>query len=113
MLVPEPGGRAHPDAWARETILLVEDDGRVRRLAVERLNLIGYRVLEASDGPMALEILRGSDAVDLVFTDPIMPGGLSGREVARRAREMKPGLKVLLTSGYAEELVHAEDLQRE
>ena len=66
-----------------------------------------------NDGPTALEILRRSDRVDLVFTDLIMPGGLSGQEVARRAREMKPGLKVLLTSGYAEELVHGDDLQRE
>jgi len=105
--------RIHSDARARKTVLVVEDDERVRRLTVKRLKSIGYRVLEASDGPMALEILRGSDAVDLVFTDLIMPGGLSGREVARRAREMKPGLKVLLTSGYAEELVHGDDLQRE
>ena len=51
--------------------------------------------------------------VDLVFTDLIMPGGLSGREVAIRAREIKPGIKVLLTSGYAEELVRGDDLQRD
>jgi CheY-like chemotaxis protein len=51
--------------------------------------------------------------VDLVFTDLIMPGGLSGRDVAIRAREMKPGIRVLLTSGYAEELVRGDDLQRE
>ena len=70
-------------------------------------------VLEASDGPKALDILRRDGAVDLVFTDLIMPGGLSGREVAIRARELKPGIKVLLTSGYAEELVHGDDLQRE
>jgi PAS domain S-box-containing protein len=104
--------KAHASARAHETILVVEDDERVRRLTVKRLKLIGYRVLEASDGPMALEILRGNDAIDLVFTDLIMPGGLSGGEVARRAREMKPGLKVLLTSGYAEELVQGDDLQR-
>jgi CheY-like chemotaxis protein len=70
-------------------------------------------VLEAPDGPTALEILRRGDHVDLVFTDLIMPGGLSGREVAIRARDMAPGVKVLLTSGYAEELVHGDDLQRE
>lgn len=105
--------KAHASARAHETILVVEDDERVRRLTVKRLKLIGYRILEASDGPMALEIRRGNDAIDLVFTDLIMPGGLSGREVARRAREMKPGLKVLLTSGYAEELAHGDELQRE
>ena len=79
----------------RETILVVEVDERVRRLTVKRLELIGYRVLEASDGPMALEILRGSDAVDLAFTDLIMAGGLSGREVARRVREIRR-----ITAGY-------------
>jgi CheY-like chemotaxis protein len=97
----------------RETILVVEDDSRVRQLTIRRLKLIGYEVLEASDGPTALEILNRGDPVDLVFTDLIMPGGLSGRDVAIRAREIKPGVKVLLTSGYAEELVRGDDLQRE
>jgi PAS domain S-box-containing protein len=97
----------------RETILVVEDDSRVRQLTIKRLKLIGYEVLEASDGPSALEILNRGDPVDLVFTDLIMPGGLSGRDVAMRAREIKPGIKVLLTSGYAEELVRGDDLQRE
>ena len=79
-------GRARP-------VLVVEDDVRVRQLTVRRLKLIGYQVLEAPDGPSALEVLRRGDKVDLVFTDLIMPGGLSGREVAIRAREMKPGIK--------------------
>ena len=51
--------------------------------------------------------------IDLVFTDLVMPGGMSGRDVAARARQLKPGIKVLLTSGYAEELVHGDDLERE
>jgi PAS domain S-box-containing protein len=97
---------------ARETILVVEDDPRVRQLTIKRLKLIGYEVIEASDGPTALELLKREDPVDLVFTDLIMPGGLSGRDVALRARELKPGIKVLLTSGYAEELVRGDDLQR-
>ena len=105
--------KADTDTRARETILVVEDDERVRQLTIKRLKLIGYQVLEAHDGPSALEMLRRGDKVDLVFTDLIMPGGLSGREVAIRAREMKPGIKVMLTSGYAEELVHGDDLQRE
>jgi PAS domain S-box-containing protein len=104
---------ATPDVGVRETVLVVEDDNRVRQLTIKRLKLIGYQVLEANDGPAALEILKRGDAVDLVFTDLIMPGGLSGREVAMRARKLKPGVKVLLTSGYAEELVHGDDLQRE
>jgi CheY-like chemotaxis protein len=110
------------DPEARETILVVEDDERVRQLTITRLKLIGYQVLEASDGPKALEILKQERAVDLVFTDLIMPGGMSGHEVAARARELKPGVKVLLTSGYAEVVfdnslrivtrpIHAWDLQ--
>jgi len=97
----------------RETILVVEDDTRVRQLTIKRLKLIGYEVLEASDGPSALEILGRGAPVDLVLTDLIMPGGLSGRDVAIRARQIKPEVKVLLTSGYAEELVRGDDLQRE
>jgi CheY-like chemotaxis protein len=104
---------SHTDPHARETILVVEDDERVRQLTIRRLKLIGYSVLEAKDGPTALEILGSGEAIDLVFTDLIMPGGLSGRDVADKARELKPGIKVLLTSGYAEELVHGGDLQRE
>jgi CheY-like chemotaxis protein len=107
----ESASPAH--APAQETILVVEDDDRVRQLTIKRLELIGYRVLEARDGPSAIAILGGGEAIDLVFTDLIMPGGLSGREVALRARELRPGIKVLLTSGYAEELVHGDDLQRE
>jgi PAS domain S-box-containing protein len=101
------------DPEARETILVVEDDERVRRLTITRLKMIGYQVLEASDGSKALDILQQHHVVDLVFTDLVMPGGISGREVAARARQLKPGIRVLLTSGYAEELVHGEDLERE
>ena len=101
------------DPQARETILVVEDDERVRRLTITRLKLIGYQVLEASDGPRALDILSQGSVIDLVFTDLVMPGGMSGRDVAARARQLRPGIKVLLTSGYAEELVHGDDLERE
>jgi CheY-like chemotaxis protein len=91
----------------------VEDDERVRQLTIRRLTMIGYQVVEAGDGPTALDILRREQAIDLVFTDLIMPGGLSGREVAIQARQLRPGIKVLLTSGYADELVRGDDLQRE
>jgi len=101
------------DPEARETILIVEDDERVRQLTITRLKLIGYQVLEASDGPKALDLLAKGHPVDLVFTDLVMPGGMSGREVAARARQLRPGIKVLLTSGYAEELVHGDSLERE
>ena len=105
--------RSDLDPQAQETILVVEDDARVRQLTVRRLGLIGYQVLEAPDGPSAIAILERGDPVDLVFTDLIMPGGLSGREVAIKAREIRPGIRVLLTSGFAEELVRSDELQRE
>lgn len=108
-----PRAMGATDPAARETILVVEDDERVRQLTITRLKLIGYQVLEASDGPKAVEILTRDLSIDLVFTDLVMPGGMSGREVAARARQISPGIKVLLTSGYAEELVHGDDLERE
>ncbi len=111
--VPPTAARGDADPGARGTILVVEDDERVRKLTVRRLKGIGYQVLEASNGPSAMDILSGGDEIDLVFTDLMMPGGLSGREVANRARQLRPGIKVLLTSGYAEELMHGDDLQRE
>jgi len=101
------------DPDARKTILVVEDDDRVRQLTITRLKLIGYEVLEASDGPKAVDLLTKGHPLDLVFTDLVMPGAMSGREVAARARQLGPGIKVLLTSGYAEELVHGDDLERE
>ena len=89
----------------RGVVLVVEDDPGVRELTVSRLKGIGYNVLEAADGRKAAEILKSAEPVDLVFTDLVMPGGLSGRDVARLAREIRPGIKILLTSGYAEDLV--------
>ena len=85
---------------AHETILVVEDDDDVRAYTVECLRELGYRVIEAHDGPSALRILeREEEAVDLLFTDVVMPE-MTGRELADRARERLPNLKVLYTSGY-------------
>ncbi len=86
-----------------ENVLVVEDDPRVRRLAVGILEWLGYAVLEADDGPSAVELLEDNDDVDIVFTDVVMPGGMSGFDVARKAAEMEPGIKVLFTSGYSHE----------
>lgn len=83
-----------------ETILVVEDDDDVRAYSVELLRELGYRVLEAHDGPAAVRLLERRDIdVDLLFTDVVMPG-MSGRELADAARVLRPGLKVLYTSGY-------------
>lgn len=94
-------------AWVggNETILLVEDDEAVRHFARQQLTSLGYRVLEAGTGPEALEIVRAHDDVALLFTDIVMPGGMSGRELVEAARQVLPGLKVLYTSGYAENVI--------
>lgn len=83
-------------------ILLVEDDKRVRRVSVRRLMELGYSVIEAENGPQALHVLEGGEPVDVLFTDIVMPGGMTGLDLARAAREKRSSLKVLLTSGYAE-----------
>lgn len=87
-----------PDA----TILVVEDDVDVRKVVVNQLVVLGYRVAEARDGKAALELLRQEKSIDLLFTDMVMPGGMTGRDLAREARTILPTLKVLFTSGYAE-----------
>lgn len=83
-----------------EVILAVEDDDIVRKLVVDNLDKLGYRVLEAADGAAALEILRSSARIDLLFTDVILPGGMTGLELAEESRTLRPGLRVLFTSGY-------------
>jgi PAS domain S-box-containing protein len=88
-----------------ETILVVEDEPRVRRVSVRRLQELGYRVIEVDNGPAALEVLRRESEIDLLFTDVVMPGGMSGIDLARKAREFRPELKVVFTSGYAEQAI--------
>jgi PAS domain S-box-containing protein len=93
-----------------ETILVVEDDVRVRRVAVARLEDTGYRVLQAETGSEALQMLDLHRDVALLFTDIVMPGGMSGDELAREARLLRPGLKVIFTSGFAEPAVAGREL---
>ena len=85
-----------------ETVMVLEDDPDVRELAVTMLQGLGYEVLEARDGAAALELLGGASRIDLLLSDIVLPGGLSGRTVATRARRRSPNLKVLFMSGYAE-----------
>ena len=85
-----------------EAILLVEDDELVRSYVEGQLRALGYAVVAAPDGAAALEELADSTTFDLLFTDVIMPGGMNGRELADQAIEMRPGIKVLFMSGYAE-----------
>jgi PAS domain S-box-containing protein len=90
-----------PEAVSEETILVVEDDDDVRAYSVEVLRELGYRVIEAHDGPSALRLLERQFRVDLLFTDVVLPGGMTGAQVAAQARGAKPDLKVLFTTGYA------------
>jgi CheY-like chemotaxis protein len=84
-----------------ETILVVEDNEMVLYAALEIIGEFGYRVLHATDAESALAILGRGETVDLLFTDVVMPKGMSGIELARAARRQHPGLPVLLASGYA------------
>jgi two-component system CheB/CheR fusion protein len=87
---------------AVERILVVEDDPRVREITVIRLKELGYTTLEADRGSAALEILKDNPSIDLLFTDLVMPGGMSGLDLADEARSLRPGLRVLFTTGYAQ-----------
>ncbi|MDH6265126.1 PAS domain S-box-containing protein [Rhizobium sp. SG_E_25_P2] len=110
--------RADADAPAaaprgHETILVVEDDPRVRRVTVGRLVSAGYDVVEAGNGPEAIEILETHPDISLLFTDIVMPGGMHGGELAELARGLRPELKVLFTSGYAEPSIAGRELVNE
>ena len=79
---------------------MVEDDPGVRELTVSRLKAIGYKVVEAVDGREGDRgCWKSPEPVDLVFTDLVMPGGISGRDVAALARKLRPGIKILLDVG--------------
>jgi PAS domain S-box-containing protein len=84
-----------------ETVLVIEDEASVRELVIDVLNDLGYRALEAGDGPSGLKILQSLDRIDLLVTDVGLPG-MNGRQVAEAAREHRPGLKILFITGYAE-----------
>jgi len=74
----------------------------VRTYVLAQIARLGYRTLSASNGPEALNVLRSSEPIDLLFTDVIMPGSINGRELSIEALKLRPDLKVLFTSGYTE-----------
>ncbi|HUV68024.1 MAG TPA: PAS domain-containing protein [Terracidiphilus sp.] len=90
------------DLRGSEIVLLVEDNGEVREFAKSQLAYLGYDVFEAANGEDALKIVGERPDIDLLFTDMIMPGGMNGRELAVQACGLRPALKVLYCSGYAE-----------
>ncbi|UAW98510.1 PAS domain S-box protein [Halopseudomonas nanhaiensis] len=89
-----------------ETVLVVEDEPVVQALVVEVLSDLGYRTLQAADGAAGLAVMHSGQAIDLLITDMGLPG-LNGRELAERARELRPELKVLFITGYAENATQA------
>jgi two-component system NtrC family sensor kinase len=86
-----------------EVILIVEDEPSVLDMATENLTALGYRTIAATTATAALERLKGPERVDVLFSDVMMPGGMNGLRLAAEARRLRPGIKVLLTSGYAGE----------
>jgi len=106
---PAPTGQAGapaqsagtPEAAGGELVLVVDDNVPLRRAVVRELASLGYRTLEAGDGPAALMILN-SEPVDLLFTDVVMPGGMSGFDLARLVLARWPAMKALITSAFPE-----------
>jgi len=72
----------------------------VRKIVARQLAELGYGVIEAEDGDSAFKIIESGEPIELLFTDVVMPGGMSGEDLARAARRLRPELKILLTSGF-------------
>lgn len=100
---------AQPEPRGGECILVVEDNPDVRKVVVTQLKQLGYQTLEADNGQVALNILRHEATVDLVFSDMVMPGGISGSKLVMLARGQRPGIKILLTSGFAKGSVQGSE----
>ncbi len=99
---PAAASAALPRAAAGQTALVVDDEPLIRMYVTEILEELGYGALEAADGPAGLKIVNSDARIDLLITDVGLPNGMNGRQVADAAREVRPGLKVLFITGYAE-----------
>lgn len=108
----QPGG-SPPSSG--ECVLVVEDNPDVRDITVKRLDLLGYNVLTAENGSIAMDVLQRAPEVQLVLSDVVMPGGVSGFDLARWVRVHRPNVRILLTSGFTGEAFldteHAEELE--
>lgn len=96
-----PKGADVPIAVPGETILVVEDDAMVRKLIVQLLKGLGYQILEAANGPSAIEMLDSAGPIDLLLTDLVLPDGVNGSLLADAVREARPNIKLMFMSGYA------------
>jgi signal transduction histidine kinase len=85
-----------------EVVLVVEDNEDVRSVTARQLGILGYRVIEAETAPEAMRVIDGDARVDVMFTDVVMPGGVSGFDLAEHARARRPDLGILFTSGFTE-----------
>jgi len=88
-----------------ETVLVIDDEPLVRMLVVDVLEELGYTAIEAGDGPSGMKIIQSDARIDLLVTDVGLPNGMNGRQVADAARVLRPGLKILFVTGYAEKAV--------
>jgi signal transduction histidine kinase/CHASE3 domain sensor protein/ActR/RegA family two-component response regulator len=88
-----------------ETIFVVEDDTLVRNFVTAQLHSLGYKTVAAADSRAALQLIEAGQAFDLLFTDVVIPGGMSGRELAEEIAKRRPGVKVLYTSGYTDNAI--------
>jgi PAS domain S-box-containing protein len=88
-----------------EAVLVVEDDALVRRYVITQIESLGYTTLEASNAAEALDVIGKAAAIDLLFTDVIMPGSMNGRQLVDEALKRRPSLKTLYTSGYTENAI--------
>jgi PAS domain S-box-containing protein len=94
---PEPTGRG-------EKVLVVEDEPAVRNWVASTIAGLGYSPIEVADGNAALKVLEADNTIAVLFTDVMLPGGMTGLELADAARRLRPELRVLFTSGYSEDL---------
>jgi CheY-like chemotaxis protein len=108
----EPPAVAEDGTGNNEVVLVAEDEEVVRLLVVEVLGDLGYRVLEAADGRAALRILQSTQKIDLFVTDIGLPE-INGRQVVDAAREIRPSLKVLFMTGYAEVAADGQFLEKD
>jgi PAS domain S-box-containing protein len=107
-VIPDRVGAEPAGTMDGEAVLVIDDEATGRRLIAEALDELGYHTLEAENGIAGLEIMRSRARIDLLITDVGLPGGMNGRQVADAARSLRPNLRVLFITGYAESALVGE-----